>query len=109
MAVVFIIDGIIAVVITITVAAAAVVDVITIVTPAIAVAFAANAALDLHRWGTTAPRTSWALFGEKKNINFSLPLLSYDGSLLSVVSLLPPMPSLPPLSCHYRHGRRLHH
>jgi hypothetical protein len=40
-----------------------------------------------------APQTSWEFFG-KKNINFSLPLLSYDGSLLSVVSLLPPMPSL---------------
>ncbi len=46
MAVIFIIDGIIAVVITITVAAAAVVNVITIIAPVIAVAFAANAALN---------------------------------------------------------------
>jgi hypothetical protein len=44
MAVVFIIDGIIAVIITITVAAAGVVAVITVVTPAVAVVFAANAA-----------------------------------------------------------------
>ncbi len=70
MAVIFIIDGIIAVVITITVAAAAVVNVITIVTPAIAVAFAANAALNLRGWGTTAPRTSWAFLGEKKTSFF---------------------------------------
>jgi hypothetical protein len=108
MAVVFIIDGIIAIIITITVAAAAVVEVITVIAPAVAVAFAANAALNLYGWGTTAPQTSWAFFG-KKNINFSLPLLSHDGSLLSVVSLLPPMPLLPPLSCHRCHGRRLHH
>jgi hypothetical protein len=109
MAVVFIIDGIIAVVITITVAAAAVVDIITIVAHAIAVAFAANAALNLCGWGTTASRSSWAFWGGKKNINFSLLLLSYDGSLLSVVSLLPPIPSLPPLSCHRHHGCPLHH
>jgi hypothetical protein len=109
MAVVFIIDGIIAIVITITVAAAAVVDVITIVAPAVAVTFAANVALNLHGWGTTAPQTSWAFFGKKQNINCSLPLLSYDGSLLSVVSLLPPMPSLPPLLCHCCHGCHLHH
>jgi hypothetical protein len=109
MAIVFIIDGIIAIVITITVAAAAVVNVITVVAPAVAVAFAANAALNLHGWGNTAPQTSWDFWGGKININFSLPLLSYDGSLLSIVSLLPPMPSLPPLSCHRCHGHRLHH
>ena len=108
MAVVFIINGIIAVVITITVAAAAVVDVITAVAPAVAVAFAANAALNHRGWGTTAPQTSWAFCG-KKNINFTLSLLSYDGSLLSVVSLLPPMPLLPPLSSHCHHGCHLHH
>ena len=63
MAVVFIIDGIIAIVITITVAAAAVVNVITVVAPAVAVALAANAALNLHGWGTTALQTSWDFFG----------------------------------------------
>jgi hypothetical protein len=73
MAVIFIIEGIIAIIITITVAAASVVNLITVVAPAIAVTFAANAALNLHGWGTTAPRTSWAFFWKKKNHQFFSP------------------------------------
>ncbi len=52
--------------------------------------------------GAPLPHKHLGLFfwGGGGNINFSRPLLSHDGSLLSVVSLLSPMPSLLPLSCH---------
>jgi hypothetical protein len=75
MAIVFITDGIIAIVITITVAAAAVVNIITIVAPAIAVTFAANAALNLHGWGTIAPQTSWDFGGGDKKHQFFFPVV----------------------------------
>jgi hypothetical protein len=107
MAIVFIIDGIIAIVITITVAAAAVVDIITVIAPAFALPLLPMPPSTFMD-GAPLPRKHLGLFMEK-NISFSLPLLSYDGSLLSVVSLLPPMPSLPPLSCHRCHGHHLHH